>query len=60
MGDKPVDDMAADNKVEPLREGTPSSVDSDVEDDIDGEPLQEPIQPQKRKGGRKPVSPRLT
>ena len=50
------DDMAADSK-EPPREGTPSSIEStpEAEADIGAEPSQEPLQPQKRKGGRKPV-----
>lgn len=48
-------DMAADSKVEETREGTPSSIGSTPEQDGGAEPSQEPVQPQKRKGGRKPV-----
>ena len=53
--------MAADNQVElePVREGTPSSIESTPEHEIEagaeGEPSQEQALPQKRKGGRKPV-----
>lgn len=58
MGDKDIadDEMAADSKVEPVREGTPSSIESTPEQEEQPEPSQEPAQPQKRKGGRKPVS----
>ena len=58
MGDKDIveDDMAADSKVEPPRDGTPSSLESTPEQEEQPEPSQEPTQPQKRKGGRKPVS----
>lgn len=59
MGDsKDVDaDMAALSKVEPAPDGTPSSIESTPEQDPGTEPAtQEPAQPQKRKGGRKPVS----
>lgn len=49
-------DMAADSKFENAREGTPSSIASSPEQDGGAEPSQEPVQPQKRKGGRKPVS----
>ena len=61
MGDSNTaeDDMAADSKVEPVeppREGTPSSIESTPEHEAGAEePSQEPAQPQKRKGGRKPV-----
>lgn len=50
-------DMAALSKVEPVPDGTPSSIESTPERDPGTEPAtQEPAQPQKRKGGRKPVS----
>jgi hypothetical protein len=51
------EDMAADSKVEPPpRDGTPSSIESSLEQEAEVEPEQEqPAQPQKRKGGRKPV-----
>lgn len=39
----------------PSHDGTPSSIESDVEQDAGAENTQEPTQPQKRKGGRKPV-----
>ena len=48
--------MAADSKFDAVREGTPSSSGSSPDQDGGVEPSQEPIQPQKRKGGRKPVS----
>jgi hypothetical protein len=51
-------DMAADSKFEnghEAREGTPSSIESTPEQDGPVEPSQEPVQPPKRKGGRKPV-----
>lgn len=48
--------MAAPSKIESLPDGTPSSIESTPEPDGDAEPSQEPVQPQKRKGGRKPVS----
>lgn len=51
--------MAADSKVEPVRDGTPSSLESTPEQEEQPEPSQEPAQPQKRKGGRKPVSTSL-
>jgi hypothetical protein len=41
--------------VSPPRDGTPSSIGSSPEQDIGMEAEQEPAQPQKRKGGRKPV-----
>ena len=47
--------MAAESKVEPPRDGTPSSLESTPEPEVGAEPSQEPAQPQKRKGGRKPV-----
>jgi hypothetical protein len=49
-------DMAAPSKIESLPDGTPSSIESTPEPDAGAEPSQEPVQPQKRKGGRKPVS----
>ncbi len=57
MSDKDkLEEMAADSKIEPPpRDGTPSSIESSPENDHDPEPSQEPAQPQKRKGGRKPV-----
>ncbi|KAK4507573.1 hypothetical protein PRZ48_001308 [Zasmidium cellare] len=49
-------DMAAPSKVEPAPDGTPSSIESTPEQDPGTEPAtQEPAQPQKRKGGRKPI-----
>jgi hypothetical protein len=45
---------AAKMEVSP-RDGTPSSIGSSPEQDIGMEAEQEPAQPQKRKGGRKPV-----
>ena len=51
-------DMAADSKFEnarEAREGTPSSIESTPEQEGPVEPSLEPVQPQKRKGGRKPV-----
>ncbi|SMQ45789.1 unnamed protein product [Zymoseptoria tritici ST99CH_3D1] len=47
--------MAAPSKIESLPDGTPSSIESTPEPDGDAEPSQEPVQPQKRKGGRKPI-----
>lgn len=49
--------MAAESKIEPARDRTPSSIEStpSPEPEAGGEPLNEPAQPQKRKGGRKPV-----
>jgi hypothetical protein len=50
------DDMATDSKVEPPRDGTPSSIESTPEhEEEQPEQEQEPAQPVKRKGGRKPV-----
>ncbi|KAK3706106.1 hypothetical protein LTR37_012933 [Vermiconidia calcicola] len=49
------DVMATDSKVEPPREGTPSSIESTPEPEAGAEPSQEPAQPAKRKGGRKPI-----
>lgn len=64
MGDSNIveDDMAAESKLEPPRDGTPSSIESTPEDEAEpgDEPSQEPAQPQKRKGGRKPVCNSLT
>lgn len=40
----------------PSHDGTPSSMDTDAEQEAGAENAQEPAQPQKRKGGRKPVS----
>ena len=58
MGDNNIteDDMAAADKLDPERDGTPSSIESTPEGDALAEASQEPAQPQKRKGGRKPVS----
>lgn len=60
MGDSSIagGDMAAPSKIESLPDGTPSSIESSPEPDAGAEPSQdqEPVQPQKRKGGRKPVS----
>ena len=50
------DDMAAADRLDPERDGTPSSIESTPEHDTIAEASQEPAQPQKRKGGRKPVS----
>ena len=52
------ENMAAASKVEPGNdEGTPSSIETTPEPDALPEISHEPtIQPQKRKGGRKPVS----
>lgn len=50
------DDVAADSKIDVVRDGTPSSMESTPEHDGAVEATQEPTQPQKRKGGRKPVS----
>ncbi|CAK4028974.1 hypothetical protein DOTSEDRAFT_68942 [Lecanosticta acicola] len=57
MGDKdaPDGDMAAASKVETAAEATPSSLESTPEQEAGVEPTQEPAQPQKRKGGRKPI-----
>lgn len=59
MGDSNIaeDGMAAPNKIDTLHEeGTPSSIESTPEPDAQPELSQEPAaQPQKRKGGRKPV-----
>lgn len=49
---------AAVGKVEASRDGTPSSMESTPEQEAGAENANEPAQPQKRKGGRKPV--RLT
>ncbi|KAK5173737.1 uncharacterized protein LTR77_002418 [Saxophila tyrrhenica] len=49
------DDMATDSKVEPPRDGTPSSLESTPEQEDQLEQSQEPAQPVKRKGGRKPI-----
>ena len=62
MGDSSVAEagMAATSKIETgLDEGTPSSIESTPEKDGQPEISQEPATlPQKRKGGRKPVSVR--
>ncbi|KAF2765827.1 hypothetical protein EJ03DRAFT_279306 [Teratosphaeria nubilosa] len=56
-----VESMAAASKVEPeaaaaVAEGTPSSVESTPEQEVPAEVSQHPApQPQKRKGGRKPI-----
>ena len=59
MGDDTTadDDMAAESKIDPSRERTPSSIESSPspEPEAGGEPSQEQALPQKRKGGRKPV-----
>ena len=47
--------MAAESLAEPLREGTPSSLESSPEPEAGAEASTEQPQPQKRKGGRKPV-----
>jgi hypothetical protein len=50
------DHVATDAKIDVARDGTPSSMESTPEAD-GGNEVQEPAaQPQKRKGGRKPVS----
>lgn len=55
-GDIDIDiDMAADSKIENVRDGTPSSIESSPEPEAGVEPSQEQTQPLKRKGGRKPV-----
>lgn len=60
MGDSGMveEDMASASKVESnMRDGTPSSIESTPEQDGVPEASQEqPAQPVKRKGGRKPVS----
>ncbi|KAI7202045.1 hypothetical protein KC365_g18581 [Hortaea werneckii] len=65
MGDRSVvdaqDDMAAASKIDgadaPVAEGTPtSSVESTPEHEMQDASSEQPSQPQKRKGGRKPVS----
>lgn len=49
--------MAASSKIEPERDHTPSSIESTPERIVDvADASQEPLPPQKRKGGRKPVS----
>jgi len=54
------DHVAADAKIDVARDGTPSSMESTPEADGGNEATQEPAaQPQKRKGGRKPVSFRV-
>jgi hypothetical protein len=50
------DDVAAVGKIDVARDGTPSSMESTPEHEGSMETTQEPAQPQKRKGGRKPVS----
>lgn len=59
MGDSAVlddDDMAAEAQLDDdVRGETPESTDSTPEADATAEASQEPAQPQKRKGGRKPV-----
>jgi len=51
------DDVDAVGKIDVTRDGTPSSMESTPEHDGGIETQQEPTaQPQKRKGGRKPVS----
>lgn len=50
------DDVATVGKIDVTRDGTPSSMGSTPEHDGDMETTQEPTaQPQKRKGGRKPI-----
>ena len=54
------DDVATVGKIDVTRDGTPSSMESTPEHDGGMEATQEPTtQPQKRKGGRKPVSTHL-
>lgn len=50
-------DVDAVGKIENVGDGTPSSMESTPEPEQDGaaEATHEPAQPQKRKGGRKPV-----
>ncbi|KAK6441941.1 hypothetical protein LTR95_001829 [Oleoguttula sp. CCFEE 5521] len=48
-------DGDVDGKLDHVRDGTPSSMDSSPEPDAIGETTLEPTQPQKRKGGRKPI-----
>ncbi|OQO03277.1 hypothetical protein B0A48_11533 [Cryoendolithus antarcticus] len=48
-------DLDVDGKLDHVRDGTPSSMDSSPEPDAIGETTLEPTQPQKRKGGRKPI-----
>jgi len=56
-GLEPGDHVAAVTKIDVARDGTPSSMESTPEADGGIEATQEPAaQPQKRKGGRKPVS----
>lgn len=51
------DEMAGISKIEPGREDTPSSIESTPEPSADADTAaQDPALPQKRKGGRKPVS----
>lgn len=51
------DDASGVGKIDVARDGTPSSMESTPEQDANIEETQEPAaQPQKRKGGRKPVS----
>lgn len=54
------DDVAGVGKIDVTRDGTPSSMESTPEQDTVIEETQEPAaQPQKRKGGRKPVSQKV-
>ena len=54
------DHATTDAKIDVARDGTPSSMESTPEAD-GGNEVQEPAaQPQKRKGGRKPVSCQVT
>ena len=46
---------AAIGKVDASRDGTPSSMESTPEQEAGADAANEPAQPQKRKGGRKPV-----
>jgi hypothetical protein len=58
MGDSAVTDMTAPvGKIEPSRDGSTSSIASSPEPEAVGTYTQENPQQQKRKGGRKPVSP---
>lgn len=57
MSDSKDDDMAVVGKEEEeARDGTPSSIESTPEQEAEADASEQPAQPQKRKGGRKPVS----
>nr|POE88136.1 hypothetical protein CFP56_11365 [Quercus suber] len=55
MNDGKDDDMAVVGKVEDARDGTPSSIESTPEQEVEADASEQPAQPQKRKGGRKPI-----